>query len=318
MKRMSLSLLVFLFAVSSEAQIKKTYQRVKQAVTGSAKISQLHYFPSQWEVDLALGFRYSSLSLNGKSTGLTVLEADQSISILTTSLTLGVLDNVYAQLKWDYMINFNLEYSKPDTQPSSKSKGSENPAIAGVVRVVDGGSVKLDGKIEISPSTGDHLEADATHDGDAKSGGHTTTIGGRFVVLVTGSSQLGFGLDYTVFSLERSRDQSSGQISESAKHNQTTIEISTLTEITSDLFFGLMLDIVNVDSYKSTDLTSLSTTDYGSTSGKTINLIGKYEVTPDSSISAEVGYIIDYSTNIGSLDVSASGYSMATNYLVRF
>lgn len=318
MKNIAGLVLVLLTAVESQAQLKKMYQSAKQAVTGSATLAQLHYFPEQWEVDLALGYRYSVLNVKGNSTGTTIVEADQSTSTMTTALTVGLLDNVYAQLKWDYLVSFNVDYSKPQAQPDTKSKGAEDPTIGATIRLVDADSVKLDAKAEFQPSGGDHLEADATHDGNAKSGGHATTLGARFVALVTDSSQISATLDYKILSLQNSMDQSTGIFSEDDKHNQMTIELATMTELTSNLFFGVMLDIVNIDSYKSTNLSSQAVTDYGSTSGKTLNLIGRYEATQDSLIEAQVGYILDYSQEVGAVDISATGYSMAVQYTIRF
>jgi len=318
MKNLAALTLVLIFAVSSEAQIKKAYERVKRSVTGSAKLSQLHYFPSQWEVDLNLGYRFTSLSLNGKSTGLTVVKADQSISTAVGELTLGVLDNVYTQLKWQYLVNFNVDYSQPASLASTKASGPSDPELAAVVRLVNGESVKLDGKFEFSASTGDHQEPDANNDGDAKSGGNEITVGGRLIALITDSSQLGLTLDYTMSDVKTSIDQTNGQITESGKTNQTEIEISTLTEITSDLFFGLTLNIVNIDGYKSENLTTLSTSDYGSTSGKSFNIIGKYEFTPDSSVGLQAGYVVDYNTSVGTVDLSVTGYNLSANYLIRF
>lgn len=318
MKNIAGLILVLLAAVPSEAQFKKVYQRAKQAVTGSATLAQLHYFPEQWELDLSLGYRYTTIDLKGNVAGTTVREANQKQHLLKSALVLGVLDNVYVQLNWDYLAGMDVSYSKPSTTPTTKSKGPVDPTIAAVARLVDGGSVKLDAKFAFQPSLGDHQEADANNDGDAKAGGHAMTVGGRLIALVTDSSQISATLDYKMMSLQNSVDQTTKGITEDDKHNQVMIELATMTELTSELYFGVLLEISSIDSYKSTDLTSNLTTDYGSVSGKTLNLVGKYLFTPDSLVEVQAGYLIDYSQTIGTLDLSASGYSVNVNYTVRF
>ncbi len=318
MKNIAALVLVLLTAVESQAQLKKMYQRAKQAVTGSATLAQLHYFPEQWELDLTLGYRYTTIDLKGNITGTTVLEANQKQHLLKSSLVLGVLDNVYTQLSWDYLVGMDVSYSKPTATPNTKSKGPVDPTIAAVARLVDGDSVKLDAKFAFQPSLGDHQEADANNDGDALAGGHAMTVGARLVALVTDSSQISATLDYKMMSLQNSVDQATKEISEDDKHNQTMIELATMTALTSDLYFGVLLEIANTDSYKSTDLTSNTTTNFGSVSGKTLNLVGKYLFTQDSLIEVQAGYLLDYSQTIGSLDTSATGYSVNANYTVRF
>lgn len=318
MKNWIVLISIFFVTLSTQAQIKKAYQQAKQALTGSAKISQLHYFPEPWEVDLNLGYRYTAITLNAKSTGIMVIEANQLTSTAFTEVTLGLFDHVYTQLKLDYLVNFNVDYSIPASQASIKSTGLADPELAAVVRVFDGDRVKLDGKIKFSPNTGEQKDPDATNEGNAKSGGSAATLGGRFLALVTDSSQIGLTLDYTMFGEKKSVDQSNGRLTETAKNNQLEIEIATLTEIANDLFFGLALTIVNIESYQTTNLTTLATTDYGSTSGKSLDLIGKYEFTPDSAVTLQAGYVIDYSTSIGNLDVSATGYNLSASYLIRF
>lgn len=318
MKNFAALVLVFLISVQSEAQVKKTYQRVKQYVTGSAKLAQLHYFPEQWEMGLIVGYRYELLDVKGNSTGITVLEADTKVSLLKGAAVLGVLDNVYAQLNWDYLVAQDIKYSKPTSEPSTKYKGVTDPTLAGVVRVVDGESLKLDVRGAFQPSLGDFEEADGTHDGNAKEGGHAIAIGGRFVALVTNSSQLSATLDYRMLSLANSVDLSTQEVSEKAKHNETLITLATLTELKSNIHFGLLFAITNTDSFKTKNLTTLAETNNGSVSSKVLNAVGKFELTQDSLVEVQLGYLIDYATTTNAVDITASGYSLTANYLIRF
>ncbi|MCM2354890.1 MAG: hypothetical protein NDI63_14815 [Pseudobdellovibrio sp.] len=318
MKNIAALVLILLTAAQSQAQLKKVYQRAKQAATGSATLAQLHYFPEQWDVDLTLGYRYTVIDLKGNVAGTTVLEANQNQQLLKSSLTLGILDNVYAQVNWNYLAAMDVTYTKPAATPSNKSTGPEDPTIAVVTRLMDGDSIKLDAKLAFQPSMGDHQEPDANNDGDAKSGGHSVTLGGRFIALITQSSQLSATVDYKMMGVQNSVDQQTKIVSEDDKHNQMMIELATLTELTSELYFGVLLEIVNADSYKSTNLLSNATTDYGSVSGKTLNLVGKYQFTQDSLVEVQAGYLIDYSQTIGTVDSSATGYSLNANYTVHF
>lgn len=317
MKRIAGFVLVLFVAVQSQAQAKRIYKRVKQVVTGSAKLSQMHYFPRPWEMDLGIAYRYTNINIKGNSAGITNVEASQKQSIMKASAVLGVFNSVYAELDWDYLASYEVSYSKP-SQPTSKSKGMADPTIGAVARLVDADSVKIDLKGKFQASTGDRLDPDSTHDGNAKSGGHAITAGAKMIALITDSSQLGVSLDYTMFALQNSVDQTTKVNYEDDKHNQTVVELSTLTEISSDMFFGVLLEIANTDGYKTTNLNTKSTSDMGSISGKTLNLVGKYEFTPDSLLQLELGYLLDYSQNVSNLDVSATGYSMTAGYLVRF
>ena len=318
MKNLVGLILVLFFAVESQAQIKKTYERVKQAVTGSAKFGQLHYFPQQWEADLNLGYRYQHFTIEGKNAGLTAFEVERTSSDVNAILTMGVLDNLAATIELGYLVNSESKFTKPTPTAADKSSGIQNPVLGVVFRAVDADSIKLDAKLEFSPDMGDSKEADSTHDGNGYSGGHKTNIGLSLTALATNSSQLRLNVEHSLISSENSVDQTSSEITESGSRNQTSIEILTLTEITSDLFFGLELDIVSAGGYKTTNLTTMTTSDYGSTSAKAINLIGKYLFTPDSLIELQAGYLLDYSGEAGGFDNSVSAYTAAASYQIRF
>lgn len=237
MKNLIVSSLIFLVSVSAQAQIKNAYERVKQAVTGSAKLAQLHYFPEQWEADLNVGYRYQKYTIQGKNAGLTAYEFDQASSKVETALTMGVLDNVAAVLKFEYVISSETDFSKPASQPSSKIKGVGNPTLGAVVRAFDGDGVKLDGLLEFTADVGERKQADSTHDGDAVDGGHTVLVGASLTGLITNSSQVKINFKYSMLGTQTSVDQTTNVKTEDEKRNQTTFEILTLTEITSDLFF---------------------------------------------------------------------------------
>jgi hypothetical protein len=310
-------ILVLLMTVQAEAQLKKAYKRVKQAVTGSAKLSHLHYFPKQWEVDLGAGARYTILDYKGNSSGLTFLEAEQKMSTLSGSLALGLTNIMYVQMDFGYQLASDVTYTKP-SQPGSKSKGLVNPAFSGVIRLLEGDSINIDLKGKFEASTGDRQSSDATHEGNAQSGGHAFGAGAKIIASITDSSQLSAALDYKMMALRSAVDQSTKINYEDDKHNEVLITLSTMTELTSDLFFGVNLEVVNVDAYKTTNLSTKATSNTGSVSAKTLNLIGKYELTPDSLMQIEANYMIDYKEAGNNYDITATGYGLGASYLVRF
>lgn len=318
MKKIAGLFFVLLLAIQAGAQIKKTYQRVKQAVTGSARLAELHYFPKPWEADLNFAYRYTALNIKGNSAGLTVVDADQNQSTLKSSLALGLSDQVFVQMGWDYLLATDINYTKPSSQSSLRYKGLQDPDLAAIFRVLNADSFKLDLKGAVRISTGDSEEADANHDGNAKDGGHALTAGAKMIALVTESSQISANLDYKMIGVSNSVDQTSKQTSEFDQHNEMLIELATMTELTTNLFFGVLLEIARVDGYKKTNLITKAATNTGSVSGKTLNAVGKYELTPDSLFEAQMGYLIDYSSTSNGVDVSATGSSLTASYLVRF
>lgn len=315
MKNLALVSLVFLFTISSEAQIKSAYERVKRAVTGSAQLSQLHYFPEQWEVDLTVGYRLQKLDVTVKSPTATITEAKQNISNIETSVRLGLLDSLFTQIDWEYLIAMDVDYTVPANEESTKFAGAGEPTFALVFRAVDASSFKLDVKAGYQPSFGDHKDADATYDGDALTGGPAFVAGARAIALVTESSQVAANVTLKNSGDATVVDQTLNQTLEAKAHNQLDIELSTLTKLTSEMFFGLQLDMVKIDGY---DRRGSTTTEVGTTEYKVLNLIGKYELNPDGLITAEVGYILDFSGEVLGLDLSTEGYSAALSYTVRF
>ncbi|AZZ36151.1 hypothetical protein CIK05_04860 [Bdellovibrio sp. qaytius] len=315
MKKLLGLFLVLSYAVTSEAQIKQAYQRAKQAVTGSAKFAQLHYFPKQWETDLQIGYRYENLGLILKSSTATIADTDQSISVIESSVSLGLLDSLFAQIEWDYEVSKVVSYNQPAGQASNKYLGAGEPTLSVNYRLVNADSFKLDTKLGYQPSFGDLQDADATHDGNNLLGGPTAVIGAKAVALITDNSQIALDVTYQNFGEATEIDQITKEKTTIDAHNQLVFQLSTLTELTNDLFFGLQLDVINIDAY---DRHGLTTTEIGTTSGRVLNLIGKYEFTPDSLINADVGYVLDYKGKALNFDLVADGYSAAISYAVRF
>lgn len=318
MKNIAALVLILLTAAESQAQLKKVYQRAKQAVTGSAKFSQLHYFPEQWEMDLEAGYTYSKFNLKQTEAGLSVAEADQTSSALNFEAKLGILDAVYVSVDWDYVVNQELKYTKPALQPVYVSKGPAEPTFSGVWRVVDGDSVKLDGKLGYRPSFGDHNEADGTNEGDALSGGSLIVAGGRFVALITESSQLALVGEYGLYGVANDIDQLTNQTTENNTHGGFILQAGVLTEIISDTFFGVDVGYKHIDSYTSKNLTSQLKTERASMDQTLLILTAKHEFTPDMNIAGELGYLMDGRSNQGTSEIKISGYSAGARYAIRF
>lgn len=314
MKKLAVSSFVLLFAVSSQAQIKTAYERVKQAVTGSAQLSQLHYFPQAWETDLTVGFRLQKLEAKIKSPTATVTDAKQDISTVDTSIRLGLSDSLYAQIEWEYLIAMDVDYSVP-VQESTKSTGAAEPLLSVVYRLVNADSFKLDTKAGYQPSLGDQKDADENNDGNALIGGQSFVVGAKAIALITGSSQVAANVVLKKFADATTVDQTTNQSSETEAHNRLDIELSTLTKLTSEMFFGLQLDIIKIDGY---DRRSSTTTEVGTTEYKVLNLIGKYELNPDNLITVEAGHILNFRGEVLGLDFNTEGYSVALAYSVRF
>lgn len=318
MKNIAGLILVLLTAVESQAQLKKVYQRAKQAVTGSAKFSQLHYFPAQWEMDLEAGYTYSKFNLKQTDTGLSVAEADQTISALNFEAKLGILDAAYLSVEWDYVMNTELTYTKPANQPTYTSKGPAEPNFSGVWRVVDADSVKLDAKLGYRPSLGDHQEADSANEGDALSGGDLITAGGRFIALVTDNSQLALTGEYGLYGVAKEVDQITNQTTENNAHGAFVLQAGVLTEIISDTFFGADVAYKHTDAYTSKNLTSQLKTDRASMDQTFLILTAKREFTPDMNITGELGYLFDGRANQGTSEVKITGYTIGAKYAIRF
>ena len=315
MKSLAALILVITFAVESNAQIKKAYQQVKQAVTGAAQLSELHYFPKPWEANLTFGYRLQGTDVNIKSITGTFLDSNNKVSTVETSLRLGLLDSLFAEIKWDYLIAADVDYSIPVNQPSLRSSGLKEPLFALNYRLADASAIKLDTKIGYQPSIDDSKSADSNHQGNAFAGGQAFVVGAKAIALITDSSQMALNVVFKNNSQAIKIDQTTNEITEVKAHNELNVEISTLTKLTSSLFFGLQLDFINIDAYESR---GNSTNDVGTTTGRVLNLIGKYEIHPDHLISVEAGYILDYKSQTSGLDVKAEGYSVALAYTVRF
>lgn len=309
--------LVLAFGFNAQAQMKKMYQRAKRAVTGFAKLSQLHYFPEAGEVDLALGYDYSKLDISVKGGGIVYADQTNTTSETSAGITVGVMDLLYVTLTGGYVLSDMTDYTVP-VSDSDNSKGFTEPILSGVIRFVDANSFKMDAKLAYQPSFGDHKQADATNDGDALKGGHVMSVAVRGVGLVTDSSQLALAVEYSVFGETTEVDQLSLEKTAQSQHNALNFEVKTLTEIANDLFFGAALNIVNVDSYNRKNQTTLDVTEYGSASVTSLGLRGGYELTPDDAFGADFNYLLNYSSDVENIPMNAEGWGFAAQYTHRF
>lgn len=317
MKNMAGIILVLLAAIQSEAQLKKVYQRAKHAVTGSAKFSQLHYFPSQWELDLDAGYTYSNFDLKQTVSGLSTAEANQSGSAFNFEAKLGIFDGIYLSADWDYVLKNDLKYSKPSGQPTYVSKGAAEPIFSGVWRVANAESIKLDAKLGYRPSFGDHYVADGQSEGDALTG-ELITAGARFVALVTETSQLALVGEYGLYSASSEVDQLTDQVSKNTAHGGFIFQAGVLTEIVNDTFFGADVALKRLESYTSTNLTSLVKTEQASLNQTFLILTAKHEFTPDTNLTGELGYLFDGQAEQGSSVIKLNGYTVGAKYSIRF
>jgi hypothetical protein len=310
---------IFLLSISAHAQ-KKYLNAAKKAVgraTG-AQISELHYFPSQWDFNLTLGYRQTNSKVMAKTNGTVILEYDRDISTALSTLQLGLLDSLYVQIDADYLMAADTSYNKPANTPSEKDTGANDPILSGVYRVLDGSIVKLDGKIFYQPSLGVHHKADAQNTGDARSGGEEYGLGLRAVALVTNTSQLSLTVDYKIGSEQTSVDQTTSVESIASTHNTLELALLVQSEITADVFFGAGFEIFNVDAYDIENQASLAKTTIGSTSTNSLAFLLGYELTPDDAFQAEFNYLMDYNSDINGADLNVEASSGAVAYTHRF
>lgn len=312
-----LAILFLSLGVQAQTKYFNAAKKSLKKATGS-KISELHYFPSQWEFDVTLGYRYSKFQTTAKANGTTVVDYDRGVSTAISELKLGLLDSLYLQLDWDYLVTADVSYTKPVNTPSEKSTGPKDPKMAAVFRAVDASSFKLDTKVSFQPTLGNHNEPDAQNNGDALSGGHEFGVGARAVALITDSSQLAFSAEYLIGSDTTSVDQASNVESVQSAHNLLQMQILVQTEIATDLFFGAGVEIVSEDGYDNEDQQTRQKIAYGSTSAKSLAFLLGYELTADDAFRAEFDYLIDYTSDVNGYDLSTEGMSGAVAYTHRF
>ncbi len=317
MKNLAALSLVFLFAFSSEAQIKKTYERVKQAVTGSAKISQPHYFPVQWEFLFSLSADMTNIDVNTKSVGLTVSKYKNSQQNVAANFTLGLTDSLFVGLESGYTLKNEYSYSLP-AAASENSTGMTDPTLNIVFRAADLDSAKLDLKLSFQPMLGDSKLGDSTHDGNGLYGANVTTLGGKVVFLATQASQLFLSGEYKLIGKRNLLDQSVNEVTEVDAHNGTEFQVGVLTEIDKDAFFGLNFTVSHEDSTDSTNLSTNQKSESESLDLKTLHLVGKYEFTPDTSLEVQVGHLLEGKSEGDGLESDVEANSLGFSYLVRF
>lgn len=317
MKNLAALSLVFLFAFSSEAQIKKTYERVKQAVTGSAKISQPHYFPAQWEFLFSLSADITNIDINTKSVGLTVSKYKNSQQNLAANFTLGLTNSLFVGLESGYTLKNEYSYSLP-TAPSENSTGMTDPILRVVFRAGDFDSTKLDLKLSFQPKIGDSKLGDSTHEGNGLYGANVTSLGGKVVFLATQASQLFLSGEYKLIGKRNLLDQAANEVTEIDVHSGTEFQVGVLTEIDKDAFFGLNFTISHEDSADSTNLSTNQKSESQSIDLKTLHLVGKREFTPDTSLEVQLGHILEGKSEGDGFDSDVEANSFGLSYLVRF
>lgn len=314
MKNLVLVSLVFLFAVSSEAQIKNAYERVKQAVTGSAKISQPQYFTSQWEVLARAGLTLTDRDYKlSSSNGFDTNEKQLSIN---AELTLGVLDNVSLGVNWDY--DLSDKYSYEGNVPSQKYKGATDPVFNVTGRAGDFENVKLDLKLAYQPKTADFKIADTTHDGNAVNGYRSTTVGAELDLLVTNASQVFLIGEYNNLSEKTSIDQTTGDIAKVKSRKSTLVKFGTLTEIVNDSFFGVIFSMLNQDGGLTIQDDGTSTVESAEIATNALTVVGKHEFTPNSAVDVQLEYVLNGSLKYRTSESKIEGHALSVSYLVRF
>lgn len=314
MKRFAVLSLGLLFAVNSQAQIKTAYERVKQAVTGSAKISQPHYFTSQWEVLAHVGLAYTGRDYKlSSSNGFDTSTKDVAIN---TELTLGVLDNLSLGINWDYDISDKHSYD--GNLADENYKGATDPVINVTGRVGDFENVKIDLKLAYQPKTADFKVADDTHDGNAVNGYRSTIFGAEFDFLITNASQVFLIGEYSHISEKTSVDQTTGDIAISKAANSTLLKIGTLTEIKNDSFFGVTFSMLNIDGGRKIQADGASTVESPEVSANALTAVIKHEFTPNSALEIQLESILSGSLKYQTTESKVEGSALSAAYLVRF
>jgi len=317
MKNLAALSLVFLFALSAEAQVKSAYERVKQVVTGSAKISQPHYFPAQWELLFSASANITNIDVNVKSVGLTVSKYKNNQQSLVADFTLGLADSLFVQLESGYTLKNEYTYSLP-AGVGSDSKGMTDPTLNVAYRAADLDSAKLDLKLSFQPTLGDSKEGDSTHEGNALSGGSLATLGGKLVFLATQASQLYLSAEYQFIGKTNLLDQTANEVSETAAHTGTEFQVGVLTEIDRDMFFGVNFTVSHEDSADTTNLSTHQKNESQALDLKTLYLVAKYEFTPDTSLTGQVGHLLEGKSEGDGFDSEIEANSFGLTYLVRF
>lgn len=314
MKNLAALSLVFLFALSSEAQIKNAYERAKQAVTGSAKISQPHYFPAQWEVLARAGLTFADRDYKLSSSN--GFDANEKQLLINTELTLGVLDRISLGVSWDY--DLSDKYSYEGNMPGLKYKGATDPVFNVTVRAGDFENIKFDLKLAYQPKTADFKAADATHDGNAVNGYRSTTVGAELDFLVTDASQVFLTGEYNNLSEKSLVDQTTGDVSKVKSLKSTLLKFGTLTEIVNDSFFGVTFSMLNQDGGLTTQDDGTSTVESAEIATTALTVVGKHEFTPNSAVDVQLEYVLNGALKYVTSESKIEGHALSVAYLVRF
>lgn len=305
---------VLLASVQSQAQIKEGYQRIKQTVTGSAKISQPHYLTSQWEVLARAGLTFTNRDYKLSSSG--GFDANEKKQAINTELTLGVLDNISVGVAWDYILNDKYTY---DGGPSEqKYKGSADPVVNLTGRAGDFEYVKIDLKVAYQPKTADIKIADDTHDGNAVNGYRLTIVGAEFDFLVTATSQVFLVGEYSNLSEKTSIDQTTGDITNVKSLKSTNLKVGTLTEIISDSFFGVTYTMLKQDGGLTIQNDGTTTVESPEITASALTAVIKHEFTPNSALDVQLEHVLNGALKYRTSESKIEGYALSVSYLVRF
>ena len=305
---------VLLTSIQSQAQIKEAYQKVKQSVTGSAKISQPHYFPAQWEVLAQVGITAANKDFKPKSNNSFGSKSKQQTA--TTAITFGILDNVSLGMNLNY--DFNNKYTYEGAFPSVNFKGIKDPVFNLTGRVGDFNSVKIDLKLAYQPKTDNFKAPDTTHDGNAVNGYRTTTVGAEFDFLVTSSSQVFLSADYNMLSERDLEDQTTGEITKGKALKSTMFKFGTLTEITGDSFFGITFSLFHQDGGITVQSNGTTTYEASEIDATVLTVVGKHEFTPNSALNIEFDHFLNGKLEDSNSEFKLEGQTLSVNYLIRF
>lgn len=305
---------VLLTSFQSEAQIKEAYQKVKQSVTGSAKISQPHYFPAQWEVLAQIGITAANKDFKPKSNNSFASKSKQQTA--TTGITFGVLDNISLGMNLDY--DFNNKYTYEGGLPSANFKGIKDPVFNVTGRAGDFDSVKIDLKLAYQPKTDNFKVPDITHDGNALNGYRTTTVGAEFDFLATSSSQVFLTADYNMLSERDLEDQTTREITKGKALKSTMLKLGTLTEITSDSFFGVTFSLFHQDGGLTVQSNGTTTYEASEIDATVLTVVGKHEFNPNSALNIELDHFLNGKLEDSNSEFKMEGQSLSVSYLVRF
>lgn len=305
---------IFVTSVQSHAQIKEAYQKISQSVTGSAKISQPHYFPAKWEVLAQAGATLANREF--KPNDSASFDAKTAAQTINAAVTVGVLDFLSVGINWDYDLKNRATYESP--LPAENSKGPNDPIINLTGRAGNFDSAKIDVKLAYQPKTGDAKFPAPDKDGNALNGYRTTTLGLELDFLVTNTSQVFLLAEYSMLGEKTVIDQTTGDVLNIKELKSNFIKLGTLTEIVNDTFFGIAFSNLHQDGGRTLQNDGLSTVEASEIKATALTVTGKHEFTPNSALNIELEYVLNGSLKSSTSETKFDGHVFSASYLVRF